>query len=452
MLIFLVCANTIAQTGVVIEGRWNRGHKGSVSLFTIEHGRLEEKSTCKIDTTGKFGFHLVTDKETLFVIGTNSASVLRDKYTFYGKPGDKVNFTVNDTSYTLTGKNTSENKLLKEWHDEIFPLEWMAIYFLRNMNSYKDFFPKLEEINNKLSTRKWASSGNKKFDRVFKEFREINMLGLALESINTPKLIYPSPADYTPYYRQIKLSDYTADTRLLRYPFGSKLLTQLQKFPQVLTGIKVTEDASTKLQDIRNDTLKGELLVHILSTLRTYDEYSRILPEINRYVLTSDQKSRALESVAKLAKTVTKPGYPALDFQYPDVDNNMISLSQFKGKVVLVDVWATWCAPCKAEIPALKKLEKEMHGKNVVFMSVSVDEERDRQKWKDFVKKEQLGGVQLFASGWSAITKLYDIKGIPRFMLFDQAGNIVSIDSPRPSNPKLKEIIEGLLSNTQAGN
>src|SRR5690606_23739996 len=119
-------------------------------------------------------------------------------------------------------------------------------------------------------------------------------------------------------------------------------------------------------------------------------------------------------------------------FTYPDLNGKMVSLTDFKGKVVLVDVWATWCGPCKAEIPALKKMEEELRAKDIVLLSVSVDEEKDKQKWKDFVKDENLTGVQVFASGWSDIAKFYKITGIPRFMVFDKKGNIVSTNSPRP--------------------
>ena len=107
-----------------------------------------------------------------------------------------------------------------------------------------------------------------------------------------------------------------------------------------------------------------------------------------------------------------------------------------------MDVWATWCGPCRGEIPHLKKLEEEMHGADIVFLGVSVDEAKDKQKWLDFIRKEGMGGIQVHASGWSKITKDYKIEGIPRFMVFDKNGNIVSIDAPRPSSPELKKMLE----------
>lgn len=157
-------------------------------------------------------------------------------------------------------------------------------------------------------------------------------------------------------------------------------------------------------------------------------------------MVTPSLKMRAEAVGTKLYDT--KAGGQAADFTYPDVDGKMVSLSDFKGKVVLVDVWATWCGPCRQQIPYLKKLEEEMHGTDVVFGGVSVDESKDKQKWLDFIKTEGLKGVQLLAGGWSKITKDYKITGIPRFMVFDKKGNIVSVDVPRPSSPELKKMLE----------
>ena len=119
-----------------------------------------------------------------------------------------------------------------------------------------------------------------------------------------------------------------------------------------------------------------------------------------------------------------------------------MSLSDFKGKVVVVDVWATWCGPCKAEIPHLKKLEKEFEGRDdIVFLGVSVDKAKDKDKWLKMIDEQQMAGIHLFADGFSQIAESYQITGIPRFMVFDKQGNIVSTNAPRPSNPQLKTLL-----------
>jgi len=123
------------------------------------------------------------------------------------------------------------------------------------------------------------------------------------------------------------------------------------------------------------------------------------------------------------------------------------SLADLKGKYVYIDVWATWCGPCKAEIPFLKEVEKDYHDKNIAFVSISIDREKDHQKWIDMVNDKQLSGVQLFAdSDWtSKFVEDYYIKGIPRFIMVDPDGNVITPDAPRPSSPKLRTMLDEMI-------
>lgn len=139
-----------------------------------------------------------------------------------------------------------------------------------------------------------------------------------------------------------------------------------------------------------------------------------------------------------------KRGMKAPDFVGTTRDGKTVKLSELQGKSVYVDVWATWCGPCIAEIPALKELEKDLHDEAVEFVSVSIDQARDKEKWLTFIEEKELGGRQLFADGdWqSDVAKGYNIQGIPRFLLIGADGNIVSANAPRPSSASAKEMIE----------
>ncbi|MDB4582211.1 TlpA family protein disulfide reductase [Draconibacterium sp.] len=142
------------------------------------------------------------------------------------------------------------------------------------------------------------------------------------------------------------------------------------------------------------------------------------------------------------ARDKLKPGNTAPTFKYPDINGEMISLESFKGKVVYIDVWATWCGPCKYQFPYQKKLEAELHGQDIVFVSISVDEDKDIGAWEKMVKEEELGGYQLFAKGtWEnkKIIKDYVIKGIPYFIIIDKEGKLVEVFASRPSDPETKE-------------
>lgn len=137
----------------------------------------------------------------------------------------------------------------------------------------------------------------------------------------------------------------------------------------------------------------------------------------------------------------------APSFDYVNFKGGTTKLSDLNGKYVYIDVWATWCGPCRAEIPFLKKVEEKYHDKNIAFVSVSVDVDKDFEKWKKFVEEKQLGGIQLFADkNWNSdFMKSFSINSIPRFILIDPSGKVVSADAARPSSPKLQEQLDGLL-------
>ena len=117
-------------------------------------------------------------------------------------------------------------------------------------------------------------------------------------------------------------------------------------------------------------------------------------------------------------------------------DANFKEIVLDSAKPVLVDFWATWCGPCRAEIPSLKQVEKQYQGRNIEFISISIDDQKDHAKWKRMIIDEKLGGIQLFAdNSWeSKFIKDYMIQGIPGFILIDPSGNIVNSNAPRPSN------------------
>jgi thiol-disulfide isomerase/thioredoxin len=137
----------------------------------------------------------------------------------------------------------------------------------------------------------------------------------------------------------------------------------------------------------------------------------------------------------------------APSFDYENQKGGKTSLESLKGKYVYIDVWATWCGPCRGEIPFLKTIEEKYKGKNIEFVSISVDVAKDHDKWKNFVTEKGLEGIQLFADkNWeSSFIAAFGINSIPRFILIDPNGIVIDADAKRPSNPALVEQLNGLL-------
>lgn len=134
-------------------------------------------------------------------------------------------------------------------------------------------------------------------------------------------------------------------------------------------------------------------------------------------------------------------------FDYVNHKGGKSKLEDYKGKYVYIDIWATWCGPCRVEIPFLQKIEEEYHDKNIIFVSISIDVTKDFEKWKAFVTTKNLDGVQLFADkDWNSDFLLsYGVNGIPRFILIDPTGKIVNGNAPRPSDPELGKLLSQLL-------
>ena len=130
-----------------------------------------------------------------------------------------------------------------------------------------------------------------------------------------------------------------------------------------------------------------------------------------------------------------KKGSLSPSFNYPDSSGKNISLESLKGKLVYVDVWATWCGPCKAQIPFLKQLEEKYREEDIAFVSLSIDQLKNISKWKDMIVDKELEGIQIIADkAWrSKFVTDYVIEGIPRFILIDKDGNLMNPMAPRPA-------------------
>jgi thiol-disulfide isomerase/thioredoxin len=136
----------------------------------------------------------------------------------------------------------------------------------------------------------------------------------------------------------------------------------------------------------------------------------------------------------------TQTGKPAPSFSLKNESGKIYNLSDFRGKVVYLDLWASWCKPCREETPYLKQIyERYKDEKGLVIVSVSVDEEL--QRWKEALIEDKPTWLQLIDED-KIVFESYVPNMIPKFIVINKKGNIVDFDAPRPSNKeKLEEIL-----------
>lgn len=135
-------------------------------------------------------------------------------------------------------------------------------------------------------------------------------------------------------------------------------------------------------------------------------------------------------------------GDQAMDFTATDLNGKAVNLSSLKGKVIYVDLWATWCGPCMAEMPAYAKLKEHFKDNpDVVFVSVSIDTEIDL--WKSSVDRHKFYGYQWQINRNGLIA--YNVVNIPRMILIDKNFKIADMSAPLPSDTKVVQAINALL-------
>ena len=132
------------------------------------------------------------------------------------------------------------------------------------------------------------------------------------------------------------------------------------------------------------------------------------------------------ELVQELKETAV--GQPAPAFSQTTPDGKTVSLADYRGKYVLVDFWASWCGPCRAENPAVTKVYNEFKGRNFDILGVSLDDEKGRAKWLKAVQDDHLAWTQVSdLKGWqNEAARRYHVRGIPQNFLIDPTGKIVA--------------------------
>ena len=383
----------------------------------------------------------------------------QDMFFIYLEKGFQLNLkTINDNFHAkmnFTGNGSDENNFLVEKQkiaEKVYGNvtsceEAMKVYsvdenvFLAKAELYK------KEINQKI---KESKINNAKF--LANETKDIDYYILKMNN-NFPRYhaFFTENPEFKPSSDFPKLdSDFKIDNdELFRNSFSYRTLCSVSFQEHIYdeSDEKETpiEKGLAKLKTIQSEMIRSEMLKNMTYELNgSTPNLELVYNEFMLYSLDEKYKKEITEKF-EILKNISK-GSPSPTFDYENINGGKTSLESLKGKFVYIDVWATWCGPCIGEIPALKEVEKSYHGKNIEFVSISIDEKKDYEKWKKMVADKELKGIQLFAdNAWkSDFVKKYAIDGIPRFILLDAEGKIVNADAPRPSDPKLKEVLTEL--------
>ena len=237
-------------------------------------------------------------------------------------------------------------------------------------------------------------------------------------------------------------------------------LTCSEELLEYVIGWHLSQDTSRDWSDYPRKSLElvGRLITdramknyHLTSMFRKYLNQSVALSlqeayELYNTLCTDENLKREVGEEYKEYVRVNgnlMKGSVAPDFEMMGVTGEKCRLSDFKGKVLLVDVWATWCAPCREELPYMAKLKEYFKKDNrIEIISVAVD--NNTNTWKKFLEKEKPAWEQYIVDKKTNdfLETEYRIVGIPHFMLLDQEGRFIAYSFVRPSEPECVELLE----------
>jgi len=226
---------------------------------------------------------------------------------------------------------------------------------------------------------------------------------------------------------------------------------------RVLAGqdsIKVLEDGYQTLAKEVKKVTDPTVLHALLDDCGEYTlTYGKDIADVDRFWKSYCEMAGGDSTLIKkyqdkvVAIKAIKKGKEAPDFTFSDRDGKSYHLKDFRGKVLYIDCWATWCGPCCKEIPFLeKRVEEYKDNDKVRFISISMDS--NKQAWMNKLDKDKPQWEQFIVSKeeHKALSKAYGISGIPRFLVINANGTIANGDAFRPSDEKFHEQLDEIIN------
>ena len=438
---FLLSALTATAQNASLKGVFLKEAMGrksnTIFIAQNENGRLVPKTSAALRSSDR-SFQ-VNITPNMGIIGkVNYVGADGEFYPIYFKKGETIDINVKDGEISFNGTLGKENQFFAKWFELLNPLrklDYTPIGRTVGSGRYQELVDSIAPLAEKMIAS--VKTDNTYFNNWVKKAMPF-CLQYDIMSIFMNGVDFGKKADY-PKWIQNHFNNYTFNSMdVWNYsPMPFDLIINHTFARAWAYNFIMGPTLPISMNYISNPELRGEVLIEAMNR-HLLDSCDVRCKKYESSFVTVDQKTRRNQLLRRWK--VNQPGNPYIDFAYEDINGKDAKLSDYKGKVVVVDVWATWCPPCKKEIPYLEELQQKFKGQDVVFISVSFD--TDHAAWKKMILEKQMGGVQLISYRKGTLVDDYEITEVPRFMVFDKKGNVVSTNAPRPSEPKLKRIIE----------
>lgn len=423
--------------------------------YALLSGKIIEPNSEKlriVNDSGKVAREIVVEEDGTFadtIFNADGYYTLNDgkeRTTLYLKNGYNLNLTLDtkefDETIAYTGKGAEANNFLaqKYLEKEKATANFKELYGLDENQFVEKVSALFADLEGKL---KGLPNAFAQLEAKKLQYDKAKMLSDYERSHGfvIKDKTFKVSADFPDPYENIPLNDEEAYKKSKDYRefvqnvFFTKVIARAQN---PVNAVSFAKSASDGLNEMPAGVIREGIAKEIAYILNSGSDdnealYKSIM-ESTSDVEFKDKITARMEKLRALIKGADSPVF----VDYENYNGGTTSLTDLRGKFVYIDVWATWCSPCLAEIPAFKELVNRYKGKNITFVSISIDNESDKETWRQMIEEKETDWMQLFADAdWSSsFAKDYGVNSIPRFIFIDPDGKIVESNAPRPSQQK----------------
>ena len=427
--------------------------KINASQYKNQQARLNYPffgTTIQIDDTGNGSVTLSVTKMLFTELKLNETNVI----PLFLTPGDELSLKIENNNSFFTGKGCDANNylrkayaLLKQLRDSIASSDDSPEKFLSICNSFESRFHTFHRrFSDSVSfSKEVAHLLKNEIDALALNEKQVYLSRFSMNDIDSLKLESRLGIDDKNLYQDTLLMK-TGSSSYKVFLFANldfemkKIITpeKIEKglYPLLSTTFIQSQRYSASIQEF----LLFTNITVMIQSLGLTPEIDSIARKLSKEYPSSEYLSHLLKRYKEFEYLL--PGKDAPDFTAVALDNKSYSLKDFNGKIVLIDVWATWCKPCIASFPSVQNLQEVFKDKPVIFLFISGD--REEEKWKAFLSNyKDLKGIH-FRMYKTPFYDAYKIAGLPRYILIDQKGKIVNGFATYTSE-KLRNTIDGLL-------
>lgn len=436
-----------AETGVIVSGQLHNISQPNVNLDYLDLNLASDT----LDENGHFQMRFELDQPGFFNL-TNSNQI----FQFYAEPGDSIfiemDMDLPYTSFRASGARIAENTYLLH-KDSITSGLGINRYTTFMAAAPADYIKVRDSLLAVLEMHYEVYPEKGQFSAAF---TPLEKAFFTYEPLLMDKL-YPNYHQYTTGNTVVE-EDYLTEAlaeQLKNPPSNQPELLSVAPYRSLLE-YTIQERASAMMQ--ADTTGEGDVVHYFQNSwalsdtlledpsIRQYFQFT-IVNELLDFMgpahvdelYTRFQNSNPPQKYVDLMeKNMAKwedilPGKEVPDFAFTNVNDEEVHLSDLRGSLVYVDIWATWCGPCIAEHPHWDALKENFKEAPIAFLTVSID--NTPEPWKKMVADKGMDGYQWYASGaWqSDFAQHFIVTGIPRFILIDEEGKIIDPSAKRPS-------------------